>query len=403
MLLTSGCGLVVKEPVELPNNPTVITSEVGQVVTNSKDTVTSESVNYLIDCDDENTAISPISLKGAMALVALSTEGETQNEIVKALGHESVDDVAKWYKSLQEYCGKVESKYDSRTLEIANAVWLNTDNAIGGLKEEYRKTLADKLGATSDKGNTQVLNDKINSWADEKTHGLIKEIVMPAMIADSVVVLSNATYLKGSWAGEFYEMGQKKFTTIDGTKVDKEFVERDDGGLYYKDDSIECTTVNIGGGLQMILAKGDQSKLYDAVHKMKDYDEVHIEMPKMDIESDWASKDVFDTLKNAGINKAFTGGAEFVQITEGDNLLEIGSILQKCKVLTDEKGIEAAAVTVVTFDNMACLEPVETTRAEFLANEPYYFYVYANTDFYSGSASDDSYFNELLFCGKYVK
>ena len=71
--------------------------------------------------------------------------------------------------------------------------------------------------------------------------------------------------------------------------------------------------------------------------------------------------------------------------------------------MTDEKGIEAAAVTVVTFDNASCIEIKELRKAEFLANEPYYFYVYADTDFYSGDMNDDSSFNELLFCGKYVK
>ena len=72
-------------------------------------------------------------------------------------------------------------------------------------------------------------------------------------------------------------------------------------------------------------------------------------------------------------------------------------------MLTDEKGIEAAAVTVVTFDANCVMPEEEPTRAEFIANEPYYFYVYLDSDFYSGNSSEtDSPYDELLFCGKCV-
>ena len=403
MFITTGCG-VVKKPVELPDKPIIVEDSEMRAVSNEKDTVTSESVKYLINAADENMAISPVSMKGAMALVALSTEGVTQEEIIKALGCESVDDVSKWYTELQEYSAKAKDSYDPKVVEIANAIWLNTDNSIGSLHEPYRKLLESKLGATSDKGNTKELANTINAWADEKTHGLIKQIVTPETLMEAVLALSNATYLKGSWAEEFYEIGTKDFKGIDGCANKKDFVSREVDGKYYKDDSIECTTVPIGCGLQMVMAKGDQTKIFDAMNKMTHYDIVHIEMPKMEIESSWEFKDIKPTLEGAGIKKLFNQNeVEFTQITEGNNDLELGTILQKCKVLTDEKGIEAAAVTVVTFDANCVMPEEEPTRAEFIANEPYYFYVYLDSDFYSGNSSEtDSPYDELLFCGKCV-
>lgn len=403
MFLTTGCG-VVKKPVELPDKPISVEASNMIATSNENDKVTAESVRYLINAADENMAISPVSMKGAMALVALSTEGSTQEEVLKALGCNSADDVSKWYTELQEYSAKVKDSYDPKAVEIANAIWLNTDNSLGGLYEPYRELLETKLGATSDKGNTKELASKINAWADEKTHGLIKQIVTPETLQESVIALSNATYLKGSWASEFHEIGTKDFKCIDGSKTKKDFIAREVGGTYYKDDSIECTTVFIGCGLQMVMAKGDQTKLFDAMNKMESYDEVYIEMPKMDIDSDWKFNDIKPVLEKAGIEKLFNQNeVEFTQITDVDDKLKLGTILQKCKVVTDEKGIEAAAVTVITFDANCAIIEEETTHAEFIANEPYYFYVYLDKDFYSGNSSEtNSSYDELLFCGKYV-
>ena len=75
--------------------------------------------------------------------------------------------------------------------------------------------------------------------------------------------------------------------------------------------------------------------------------------------------------------------------------------------MTDEKGIEAAAVTaVIMMENSAFIEPPKPK--EFIADKPFSFYVYntIDTDYKDVDGEFKMVFNDgadLLFFGQYVK
>jgi serpin B len=46
--------------------------------------------------------------------------------------------------------------------------------------------------------------DRINEWVQDRTHGLIRDLIQPFdLLASTRLVVTNAVYFKGAWAGPF--------------------------------------------------------------------------------------------------------------------------------------------------------------------------------------------------------
>ena len=49
---------------------------------------------------DENFTVSPLSFKAALTMAALGAEGETQAQLLEALGFKNVDELRAWYATV---------------------------------------------------------------------------------------------------------------------------------------------------------------------------------------------------------------------------------------------------------------------------------------------------------------
>ena len=68
----------------------------------------------------------------------------------------------------------------------------------------------------------------INGWVSEKTDGLIKEIISPEMISESMLMtLVTAILFKGKWIKKFVDSGEGIFykKSLDNESLDKESFE----------------------------------------------------------------------------------------------------------------------------------------------------------------------------------
>ncbi|MBQ7975473.1 MAG: hypothetical protein IJ300_07285, partial [Clostridia bacterium] len=72
---------------------------------------------------DKKYMFSPMSIKMALALAANGASGETQEQILNALGLSSLDEFNALAKDLIERY----SQTDILNLNIANAIWMNKD------------------------------------------------------------------------------------------------------------------------------------------------------------------------------------------------------------------------------------------------------------------------------------
>ena len=352
---------------------------------------------------EENFTVSPLSFKAALTMAALGAEGETQAQLLKALGFQSVAELRAWYATVLEGVDSFETFFDNlekygellpgssgseeRTAayRVVNSVWSNKD-----LPGEFRGDFLDDISKTCDaeaySAKAAELAGAVNDWVNEKTNGLIPRIVNDA--SDTSAILVNALYLKSGWENGFAKLGDRDFTTRSGETVQKSFMTQTSRMRYYKDDQTQLVSVPLQGGVSMLFVLGDDTGLADKLNNAA-YKLVEVSVPMFDVETSLDRKELVSYLKLIGCGKMFTDDAEFGPMYTDP--LYVADIIQKAKVHIDEEGLEAAAVTAIMME-ATCAEPEPEIPEVFCADRPFSFYVLM-----------DGETPELLFWGQIVK
>jgi len=337
---------------------------------------------------DDNIVWSATSLDGLLALVGLGYDDERQELLSNYLGT-SIDKAASSSQSLN---------IDKKGLKIqsANNIWIQ-DNFK--LKPGYEASLAkfypNLVPGTLNASKPSETADLINQWASDNTNQLIKQIVTRDTITpDLASLLANALYFKGTWKEEF----KKKLT------ADENFnsVEKSSGKVSIK-KTLTMKKLNVK--LQIALDntskdivtirlpyKGDTHAMYisfatkpvddsndfsivtevdpskDVVSIYRKYivdgkafkdDYKHTKkfssftMPKFTVESKLDG--IQNTLADAGYKKLFGTGV-LSRMTDNGRA-QLSSVFQKAKIIVNEEGTEAAAVTGGAVTITSVLQP----------------------------------------------
>ncbi|HRQ90982.1 MAG TPA: serpin family protein, partial [Bacteroidia bacterium] len=163
---------------------------------------------------DGNLLISPLSISEAMWMTAAGAAGDTETEMRRTLGLDSLDGQVQKEQlgNLRRRHVALESSAEA-TFRVANALALVGDS--GSALPAYQQTLADDFGAeTIEKATVET----INGWVAEKTSGKIPQLIESLDDNDRLVIL-NALYFKADWNARFAkeETKQETFTRRDGT------------------------------------------------------------------------------------------------------------------------------------------------------------------------------------------
>lgn len=356
----------------------------------------------------ESVLVSPLSLEMALGLAAEGASGETAQELYKYLGNEKYADWAKEYldyaKSLDssdepEKDGEdmifSSSKY-SFHYEIANSIWVRKQDQ---LNESYQKLVTEKFSAEAQNvdfmGAPQATADRINSWCDERTHGMIPKMVEPdAFSADLVAVLMNSVYFESPWADK-WGLTEHEFKALSGEKTTQEMLS-DKLNIYFENEYATGFAKYYYNGFQFIgilpkqegdfrISDLDLKSLLDS--KTTKYD-VKAIAPKLNYETATKSKEIVNILQAQGLQKVFDREfAEFDRLVS-DRELHIDDILQKCKLEMDEEGTRAAAVTAIFMRSNSVAMEKEKKVKEVYLDRPFAFLIY------------DSVNDQIMFIGK---
>lgn len=324
--------------------------------------------------ENKSFTVSPLSLKAALALTALGAEGETQQQILDALGFRDVEALKNWYASVlvgvADFDGRIfgKDKQDC-AYQVVNAIFHNLA-CDGEFREEYKKLVAGTLAAQASSWPAEEITGAINKWVNDQTAGMIPSIVKDA--SKSAAVLVNALYLKTKWSEPFAESPLTDFVTVSGTTVQKEFITKTEKFRYYADEDCQLVILPLQGGVNMVLVLGDGSNLAEKLEKAE-YKKVQVSMPKFEVESSFDKKELVMCLMEMGCGKMFMDSvAEFdPMFTQG---VYVDDIIQKAKVKVDEKGLEAAAATAVIMMRNTAM-PNREEPVEFTADHPFQFCV----------------------------
>ncbi|MBO4418953.1 MAG: hypothetical protein J5789_03915 [Oscillospiraceae bacterium] len=416
---TNSTGTTAGNQPQVRNNEPV-SAELLSAVTNAKPlgftAFDSQLVEYLKQTGkaDENFTVSPLSFKAALTMAALGAEGETQVQLLAALGFRNLEELRAWYSTVlagadnfEEFYDKVENFYKNResiytrfsgsqapsaeeggdsAYRVVNSVWSNQE-----LPGEFRQSFLDEIAKTCRAEANSVraaeLADAVNAWVKEQTDGLIPSILNEN--ADSVsAILVNALYLKTGWESGFHKLEDRDFTTVSGETVQKPFMGQNAHFGYYADEKTQLVVVPLQGGISMVFVLGDDTNLAEKLSKAENR-RVELTVPMFDVETSLSQGELVNYLRLLGCDRMFDGQkAEFDPMYTAP--LFVGDIIQKAKVHIDEDGMEAAAVTAVMTLGGGMAKPEEPVS--FCADRPFTFYVLNGVET-----------PELLFWGQIVK
>lgn len=380
-LMLSACGQsatsVSEEDLKATTEVTESEEQVdeeGDVELEMKDSNLSNIATIIDSIDkDGNVVLSDLSLSMALGLTSMGTDTTSKQALEEYFG----SNIATLNLHHKDLMMQYSSNQDV-TLSLANSVWANqtiqfNDEYINNAVNYYEADVESLDFA--DENSVGV----INGWCNEKTEGLIPEIVNNEMLQESDAVLINALYFNGKWAEQFAHsevIENSDFTNVDG-EIEKVTMMYGSVDTYYENDEAEAFAKYYEGGQIAFIGilpkeEGDYNvsdlKLDELLASASTQD-VDIVMPKFIVED---TNDLTDSVKAAGLSNLFGPSADFSLMS--DNQIAIDTVIQKTYIDVNEEGTEAAAVTSMMMKTTSAMTEDE---AKFIRlDRPFTFMIY---------------------------
>ena len=304
----------------------------------------------------KNAAFSPVSLWAALAMLAPCAQGNSQSQLLSALGvagqRELTDQVSRLWKGLYINDGV-------SSLILSNSVWLN--DAQEG---EYVQATLDTLGRDYFAGvyttpmGTAGADQAITDWISKETGGLIGgDGPVVETTPDTLLLLASSLYYKAAWL-EPFDASQTQagdFTTASGETASVDFMHTSQDCSFLRRENYQAAALETQlGEMFFVLPEegtspeellSDTSFLSSLSSGAADvqYGTVEWSVPKFDLSADL---DLMSTLKALGITDLLNPDqADLSGLTSMDTFLTQAE--QMTRVSVDEEGVEAAAVTII--------------------------------------------------------
>ena len=319
-----------------------------------------------------NICISPVSVYMALALATECADGETRDEILNAVGV-TYDEVKNFTKLLYAFSNR-EYYYTDRNNEkkvlafekLANSIWVDKNTSVkqDGINDLANNFNCDMFSVNFKNGEGEKA---ISDYIKEKTHGIIDgNIKLPS---DTLITLINTFYLKEVWndSGDELKFTDKAydFKNADGSLTNTKLLQ----GYYFNGKVYEgegytsfYTRTNNSFDIKFIVPTDGHTleevftkdNIYN-INNLGDYryiDEENelIHLTRVFFPEYKASfdGDIAKILKNDfGVNALFDSKrCDLSNVT--DESIACGGVIHKCAIDVQDKGIEGAAVTIMT-------------------------------------------------------
>lgn len=329
-----------------------------------------------------NAACSPLNIYMALAMLAECTDGNTRQQILELLNADSI--YASRLQAGQVW--KAHYNHDGLSKSIlGSSLWLEEGY---GFDQNTVDLLAENYYASVFQGDlgTPELNEALHAWLDEQTGGLLQDQVQNVNF-DPMTVLALATTIDYQVQWRDFEFSEKKNTQdlFHGANGDTEetFMHRVlDYGPYYWSKHFGAVSLPLEDGSQMWLILPDEGVspaeiaqeamafLADPNKKDQKQLRVNLSLPKFDV---CAQQDLSAMLQQLGITDVFDGSkADFSPILPTDDGGYVSAVNHAARVAVDEKGVTAAAFTVIMRCG-AAMPPEE--EMDFTLDRPFLFCV----------------------------
>ena len=327
-------------------------------------------------------------------MTANGASGDTLQEIIDFLGYgeEGIDALNEYSRILLEQLPAVDLDVN---LKVTDALLVNDKFP---LLPSFKKTVEENYYAAVDNmdfTDPDQIAARINKWAKTNTKGFIDKVIEPSEISDDAVAyIMNALYFKAKWAGSKYEpmfreegTRSEDFHLKGGKTVKAKMMRNTRHHEYAEMDGYKVLVLPYANGkFNMYVLLPDENNIEGMIEKLqttswgdilanlKQDAEVHVKLPKFNIENKYNLNDALNAL---GVSKAFEPG-----VAEFDGMFQpkdgyyywISKVIQKSRIAVSEWGTEAGSVTVVEMDGVADAGP-GPKQVYFYADHPFVFVI----------------------------
>jgi len=354
-LMAMSCS---KSEEELPNEPVPINLTQDQVaLIESGNSFAFDIFMKILGSagENENVMISPLSISYALSMTLNGADGTTRDSMLKALRMNGItpDEINDSYKNLTGALLSVDKRV---LISIANSVWVEKNFTV---KKSFTDILTNYYDAESRSFdiNDAAAPDKINVWIEDKTNGLIKEMI-DKLEDNTVMLLINAIYFKGKWKSQFDKSKtvEMPFFKSGGNQVDVPMMKQKNDFRVHEGDGFVVAEFPYGQGnfVMDIIIPNDQSGFNNTLAIVNDENYTSWINQMRSRETDLSfprfkygfKKKLKDILTDMGMGIAFSDDADFSNINDMYDLL-INDVAHQSFIETNEEGTEAAAATVV--------------------------------------------------------
>jgi serine protease inhibitor len=305
--------------------------------------------------ENENVMISPMSISYALSMTLNGANGATRDSMLKALRLSGItpDAINNSCKDLTEALLSVDKRV---LMSIANSVWVENNFTV---KKAFINILTKYYDAESKTFdiNDASAPDKINAWIEDKTNGLIKQMI-DKLEDNTVMLLINAIYFKGKWKSQFDESKtvEMPFYKTGSSQINVPMMKQEIEFSVYEGNGFVLAEFPYGQGnfVMDVILPNDHSGLSSAIAQVSDANfsgwinqmserKIDLSFPRFKY---GFKKELKEVLSDMGMKIAFNDGADFSNISDQYDLL-INDVTHQSFIETNEEGTEAAAATVV--------------------------------------------------------
>jgi len=332
-------------------------------VKKSLESFTGDVFNKIIDDNNRNIVISPISIFSSVGMIGKGARTNTFHEIKRAMWLNNINKVLKFTR---ETFRNPEFKFAQRVFVDESVV---VKSVYSHVLEEYGFPDVQHLDFQKDpKGSRKI----VNQWVSNKTRGQIEDLIDEEQI-DSLTrfVLANAISLKASWESKFSDpfLGDYFFSPNESTKI--KFIQNnmkcsmispgDDENLLSSSHIITLPFENQDLMMTIVMPENANdfselksnsfySNLFETLDRMHPRNmnfrstlrDCNVKTPVFNVDFDY--KNLKNDLQSLGIRSAFEPSSADFSGMINENV-HISNIAHKATFSLDKNGIEATAAT----------------------------------------------------------
>lgn len=328
-----------------------------------------------------NQCVSPLSAYFALALLAQGARGETQTQLLDALGVSDADELAERCSTLMRVLWASTTPEDDMApsiMQVANSLWARSDMPLEqGFLDVAAESFLAECYEVSEVGDEAAA--AMGSWIAEHTGGNLEPEI--ELAGNWLMSIINTVWFKDGWLDAFNEAdtASDTFHAVNGD-VECDFMTRVRRCTVVQAMGYQLASLPLSTGAELLLMLPEEgidprsflgratgiSKMWATTGTSSEYVEATFVVPKVSFER---TLGLVDVLRQMGVVDVFGDAADLSGISSASGL--VSTVEQGTKFSMNEQGVEASAYTLVAVATGA--EIGELDKVELRFDRPFAF------------------------------